>query len=189
MATISGIVTEVRARNTSFGDMYDVHINGRAYGHGKFPPRGVKAGDFVTLEYTEKQNGQYTNYNIVPRTLRVENDKAAQQVPQQAVSTSSGPARIPVVDKRQETISKQSAMNTALTLLGLKLQYGAIKVPAKTQDAFTLIDTLLADTAARVYEVNTGETWNITAADLSKPAEKAKSATDEPPFLEDEMNF
>lgn len=188
MATISGIVTEVRARNTSFGDMYDVHINGRAYGHGKFPPRGVKAGDFVTLEYTEKQNGQYTNYNIVPRTLRVEANQSPQQT-QQVAPASSGPVRVPVVDKRQETISKQSAMNTALTLLGLKLQYGAIKVPAKAQDAFTLIDTLLADTAARVYEVNTGETWNITAADLSKPAEKAKSATDEPPFLEDEINF
>lgn len=185
MATISGVVTEVRARNTRVGDMYDVHVNGRAYGHGKFPPRGVKAGDFVTFDFEEKQNGQYVNYNIVPRSLRVENDKATTQPP---TAAPAAPARVPVVDKRQETISKQSAMNTALTLLGLKLQYGAVKVPAKAPDAFTLIDTLLAETAARVYEVNTGESWNITADDLSKPAVKKTDAPAEE-FVDDPIPY
>ena len=40
---ISGIVTEIKARNTRVGDMYDVVVNGVAYGNGKYPPRGVKA--------------------------------------------------------------------------------------------------------------------------------------------------
>lgn len=193
MATISGIVSEVSARPTQYGDMYDIVVNGVKYGHGKYPPRDVRAGDFVTFDYEEKQNGKYINRNIVAKSLRKESGlpQSAPWAPAPtaapAPAASSYSARVPVVDKRQETISKQSAMNTGLTLLGLHLQYGAVKVPAKAADAFTLINTMLADIVSRVYEANTGEQWELTAEDFAGGAKPVAKAPASEQFVEDEL--
>lgn len=166
MATITGVIESITARPTRVGDMYDVTVNGRKYGNGKFAPRGFKAGDMVTFDYEEKPNGQYMNYNIVPRTMRAAEGQSQQASPapvvRQTVSSTGG------VDRRQEIISKQSAMNTALTLIGLQLQHGALKLPAKTADAYTVLNNLMAATVARVYSLNTGDTWNLTGEDFSK---------------------
>ena len=169
---ISGIVTEIKARNTRVGDMYDVVVNGVAYGNGKYPPRGVKAGDFVTFEAETKQNGQYTNHNIVARTLRVD-DKPSQEAVSSAKAQTS--VNLAAADKRQETISKQANLNTALELVGLYLQHGAIKVPAKAADAYTAINAIVADTASKLYRATTGDDWDL---DLSVDKQEAKAPSD-----------
>lgn len=169
MATkISGIVTEIKARNTRVGDMYDVVVNGIAYGNGKYPPRGVKAGDFVTFEAETKQNGQYTNYNIVPRTLRVDDKPSAEVVSAAKAQTS---VNVAAADKRQEVISKQANLNTALQLVSLYLQHGGAKLPAKAPDCYTAINALVSDTASKLYAATTGENWEL---DLSGSKQEDK---------------
>ena len=185
LAITSGIITQIKTRPTKFGDQYDIYVNSVQYGFGKYPPRNVKEGDFVTFEFEEKQNGQYTNRNINSKTLRVDAGGAyAAQAPT-ATATPTAPVRVSVTDDRQKVISKQSAQNTALTFLQLLLANGAIKVPAKAPDAYTLLNTMFADYAARLYEINTGEKWNLTANDLTGAA-AAKPVNSEQ-FAEDDI--
>lgn len=176
MAQVSGIVTEIKAKATRVGDMYDVIVNGVAYGNGKYPPRGVKAGDFVTFEFEEKQNGQYTNRNIIAKTMRVDDNPAPAAVSAAKATTA---VNVAAADKRQETISKQANLNTALTLVGLQLQHGAIKVPAKPADANTVINTIVFDTAAKLYKLTTGEDWDIELPEDGKKKAVAEADTAE----------
>lgn len=182
---MTGIVEAINARPTRIGDMYDVVVNGQKFGNGKYAPRGVKVGDTVTFEFTTKVNGQYTNRDIVAKTLRVESGASSQQSQPAQVQSSVARAHV-APDKRQEVISKQSAMNTALTLIGLQLAHGAVKLPAKVPDAYTTLNTLLATTAARVYEINTGEVWNITAKDFVEGKSTADNAD---PDFDDDLPF
>lgn len=169
MAQTSGIVTEIKARSTRVGDMYDVIVNGVPYGNGKYAPRGVKAGDFVTFEFEEKQNGQYTNRNIIPKTLRVD-DKPSNE----AVSAAKSETRqvVAAQSKKDIAYSRGASLNTALALVNLKLQHGAVKLPAKAADANDVIDTLVAATAAKLYRITNGDEWDIdlSAEDVKRPA-------------------
>lgn len=177
-AQVSGIVSEIKAKATRVGDMYDVIVNGVAYGHGKYPPRGVNPGDYVTFQAETKQNGNYTNHNIVPRTLRVD-DKPSSE----AVSAAKAATAVTVAagDKRQEVISKQANINSALQLVSIYLQNGAFKLPAKPADAFTAISALVSDTAAKLYSVTTGEKWDLdlTQADKKEVTAASDMMTDE----------
>lgn len=168
MATqATGIVQEVKAKATKFGDMYDVVINGTAYGHGKFPPRGIQAGDFVTFEFETKQNGQWTNHNIVPKSLRKDSSPAPAAVDAAKAETRQV---VQSADKRQETISKQANLNSALQLINAQINVGGVKFPAaaKAPDIFKAVEGLVLDQAARFYKLTTGEDWKIDVA-VDKP--------------------
>lgn len=186
MPSVTGIIEAITARPTSIGDMYDVVVNGTKYGNGKYAPRGVNIGDTVTFDFDVKINGRYENKNIIPRTMRVVDAQPSVQTSAPAQRSSGGVVSTQV-DKRQETISKQSAMNTALTLIGLQLQYGAVKLPAKAPDAYTVLNTLFADTVARVYNLNTGDKWKLTAADFA-PKQVAEDDA-EADFADDDIPF
>lgn len=182
MATqATGIVQEIKTKNTKFGDMFDVVINGTAYGHGKFPPRGIQAGDFVTFEFDVKQNGQYTNRNIVPRSLRKDDAPAPA-----AVSAAQAETRqvVQTADKRQETISKQANLNSALQLINAQIAVGGIKFPAnaKAPDIFKTLEGLVLDQAQRFYNLTTGETWVIDTPVDKKEAQRADD------FQDDDVN-
>lgn len=185
MPSVTGIIEAITARPTSIGDMYDVVVNGTKYGNGKYAPRGVNIGDTVTFDFDVKVNGRYENKNIIPKTMRVVGAQAAQATA--PAQRAAGAVVSTQVDKRQETISKQSAMNTALTLIGLQLQYGAVKLPAKAPDAYTVLNTLFADTVARVYNLNTGDKWKLTAADFAPKQVAEDDAEDD--FGDDDIPF
>lgn len=182
MATTSGIVNEIKAKNTRFGDMYDVVVNGTAYGHGKYAPRGVKAGDFVTFDFETKVNGQYTNHNIVPKTLRVENQPAPAAVQAARAETKQV---IHAADNRQTVISKQAALNTSIELTRLQLDKGGIKFPAnaKAPDVYAGIEAAVLETATRLYKINTGDDWVIDTDEAKTEA----ASIDE--FPEDTANY
>lgn len=184
MATkASGIVSEIKSKNTKFGDMYDVVINGTAYGHGKFPPRGIQQGDFVTFEYETKVNGQWTNHNITKGTLHKDDAPAPAAVEAAKAETRTVLA---TVDKRQETISKQANLNSAIALVTQQIAVGGIKFPAnaKAPDVYKAFEGLVLEQAARLYNLTTGETWDIdTAKEVKK---EAKKASDD--FLEDDLS-
>lgn len=178
MTQVSGQVTEIKERTTKFGPMYDLVVNGKPYGHGKFAPRGIKQGDFVTFDVEVKQNGQWTNYNIVNKSLRVD-EAPSPEVRKQAVAETA--ANLSAADKKQEIISRQSATNSALTLIGLQLQYGGIKFPAsaKAADVYALIDAAVLDQAQRLFKLNTGDEWLISQEDIT-PVTKPKAGGSAP---------
>lgn len=183
MATkASGIVSEIKSKPTKFGDMYDLIINGTAYGHGKYPPRGIVAGDFVTFEFDTKINGQYTNRNIVSKSLRKDDSPAPAAVDAAKAETRTVLA---TADKRQETISKQANLNSAIALVTQIIAVGGLKFPAnaKPPAIYEAVEGLVLDQAAKLYRLTTGETWDIETMTNKK---EAKKAADD--FIEDNLD-
>lgn len=183
MATkTSGIVSEITARKTRIGDMYDVVVNGTSYGHGKYPPRGIQAGDFVSFEYDTKTNGQYTNHNIISKTLRKDDSPAPAAVEAAKAETRTVLA---ATDKRQETISKQANLNSAIAMITQQIALGGIKFPAsaKAPDIFKALEGLVLEQASRFYKLTTGEVWDIETSPVKQEVKKADDG-----FQEDNLD-
>ena len=189
---VTGIVDNIATRNTRVGEMFDLIVNGKKYGVGKYAPRGIMQGDFVSFEVDVKQNGQYTNYDVRRGTLRKEEGAPKTAAPS-TTATVSTPTRQTFVpqDDRQVIISKQAALNTALAFCNLAAGQGAVPMPksVKEVDKLGLIQKWVLDTAAQFYGLSTGGTWDIpslTPATPQKPAAAAKKAKaaeeDTPPF-------
>lgn len=178
MAQVSGQVNQIKTKQTQFGEMYDVIINGQSYGIGKFAPRGIGPGDFVTLEFEQKGNYR----NVVKGSLRKDDNpqpqSAASSTPSPAATPYAGKAPYVPFDERQEMISKQAAMNTALTFCKLASDNGAVPMPkgVKEADKLGLLHQWVLDTAATLYNLATGRTWAMPeseASTIEKPAVKA----------------
>lgn len=176
----SGIVTEIRGRETKVGLMYDVVVNGISYGAGKYAPRGIAAGDYITFEYTE--NGQYKNINT--RSIRKDDAPAPA-----AVSAAKAETRtvVAATDKRQETISKQANLNTATEIIKLQLEHGGLKFPAnaKAPAVFEAIEGAVLELASRLYNLTTGETWDTAPVRKQAASSAAPSGDGDWPADED----
>lgn len=195
---VSGQVSAVTARETSAGTFYDVVVNGKKYGHGKFAPRGIQQGDFVTFEVDVKQNGQYTNYNIRAKTLRKdEGGASAAPVPQASGQAGTAKGQFNTFDSRQETISKQAALNTALSFANFAASQGAVPMPksAKEADKLGLLQAWVLEQAGMFYNLSTGNTWDMPeVADpkpIPKPPAKAKpkAEEDDTPFPDTDQGY
>lgn len=172
MTQASGIISAVNCKNTQFGDLYELQVNGKNYKYGKFAPRDVAQGDFITFEFETKQNGQYTNYSIVRGSIRKDSAPAPAAV---AAAVAETRTTVAAGDKKQETISKQANLNTAIQFVNTIISSGGLKFPAtaKATDIYTLVDTLLLDTAARLYKLTTGDVWDTGAGAASPQLKKA----------------
>lgn len=167
---VSGQVQAVIARDTRAGTFYDVQVNGKKYGHGKYPPRGVSEGDFVSFDVDVKQNGQYTNYDIRRGSLKIDDEGAAEESAKPEAGAprktwadraqASAPSKGGYVafDERQEIISKQAALNTALQLCNLAVTTGSFTMPAsaKAGDKLGMLTQWVYDTAGQIYKQTTG---------------------------------
>lgn len=174
MTQITGEVQSIEARAVpGYGTFYDIVVDGVKYGNGKFAPRDVAQGDMVTFEYDTVQKGRYTNHNIRARTLRKVDGGAARSAPPQssggqqtsaATSAYAAPQRSKYepFDERQEIISKQSAINSALSLANLAVASGAVLVPKSADDSkkLTLLHNWVLTEAAGLYNLTTGRTWD-----------------------------
>jgi hypothetical protein len=193
MTQVSGQVNQIKGRQTQFGEMFDVIVNGQAYGLGKFPPRGINPGDFVSLEFEQKGNFR----NVVKGSLR-KDDSAATSAPPTTASKETPAAyagRAPYVafDERQEMISKQSALNTALTFCKLASDNQAVPMPkgVKEADKLGLLYQWVLDTAGTLYKLSTGRDWAMPESDpasIDKPAAapraKAKAPVEDTGYAE-----
>lgn len=189
---VSGQVSAINARTTKFGDMYDVVVNGKKYGAGKYAPRGIQQGDFVTFEVDVKQNGQYTNYNIRTGTMRKDDGNTAGSSPAPSAPVRSTGSQAGGFDNRQETISKQAALNTALTFVNLAASQGAIPhlAKAKESDKLGLVQAVVLEYAATFYNLSTGNTWDLPTVEtvaVANPKAKPK-AKPEPEAVADDDN-
>lgn len=151
MSEVQGYIDFLDERQTSFGTMYDIKVNGTKYGAGKFKPKGVAKGDYV--KFTAEQRGQYWNVKGAIQKL----DKPAGVAAPARSSGSVGG------DDRQVVISKQAALNTSLAFVEVLTAHGAVPMPAKiAQDKKAdLLERIVFDYAAKFYKFSTGNDLEI----------------------------
>ena len=161
-------LVEVQTKQTSIGPMYDlVFDNGEKVGAGKFKPKGAEAGKYYSYEV--KMNGNFKN--LAPGSLRqVVAPPATSPQAQAPARAASGGG----FDARQDTISKQAAFNTALTLVKILQDADALPVAASAKKAnkADAIEAIVMEYAAKFYKRATGNTMELDeeaqdAADLA----------------------
>lgn len=158
MSEVQGFIQFLDSRETRFGKMYDIKVNGTKYGLGKFPPKGVSQGDYVS--FTAEQKGQY--WNVKTGTLSKLEKPAAVEAPKVVGGSSYNS-----FDNRQTVISKQAALNTSLTFVKLLQDAGALPIPAKVakDKQADLIEQIVMEYAGKFYNFSTGETLEVPSGD------------------------
>lgn len=150
-------ITSLNGRETSFGTMYDiVFSNGDKVGAGKFPPKGVAVGDYV--QYDTVMKGQYKN--LAPGSLSKISKPEGVAAPSAPARSSGGFGG----DDRQEIISKQAALNSAIAFLSLANAAEALPVGAKNLAPAKRLDALISITnemTSKFYHQSTGKTLVI----------------------------
>jgi hypothetical protein len=167
-----GYISAIKEKDTKAGKMYDFVIDGRNIGAGKFPPKGFAAGDYVNYEM--KENGNFLN--LVSGSMSKAPVPAGVEAPKAAPAVSSGGGGSGGWDERQAVISRQAALNSALTFVNLLASQDALPMPAKvTKDKKSdLLQSILYEYAAQFHKLSTGvdmEFPEASAKDLS-PSEE-----------------
>jgi hypothetical protein len=151
---ISGVVQEVQTYNTKIGPMFNVVVGGEKYGNGKYAPK-CSAGDVVEFEVA--YNGNYKN--VAPRTLTVVGKASAAAVAAEAASAPARSASTGSYDARQDVISRQAALNSALTFVGLLASQDALPVTktAKIGSKIEAIEALVRKYTGDFHLQSTGK--------------------------------
>lgn len=151
---IQGFLDRVNEKNTQFGKMYDLVVAGKSYGVGKYAPKGVAAGDYVQFEATQKPGSQY--WNVQSGSLSKLDKPAGVSPPAPATSSGGGGS----YDDRQTVISKQAALNSALTFVQLLVAADALPIAKKDMTTAKAADALLSVTdhyTDLFYKQSTGQ--------------------------------
>lgn len=172
---VQGVVQNIQARQTSVGTMYDIIVDGQSYGNGKYAPRDIQAGDTVT--FTAEIKGNYRN--VGRGTLRKLSGQAAQQQSYSQVVAAPAAKQTAVVDDRQAVISKQAALNTALTMVEILLSKDAVALPKAAADKAPAIEALLANYVDKFHTFSTGKGAKLSVDSVGED--------DTPPFVDDEL--
>lgn len=166
MSTIKGKVQDIVKQSTAYGDMFNFKINGTTYGAGKFPPKGVEVGDYISFD--AEQKGRYWNMNT-------KSVKKIDPVPDEAPSipkagyAGGGAAGY---DARQDAISKQASRNTAIEFMNFLAGQDALPVAktAKGEAKFDAFSAILDKLTEDFYNYATGKTKKE-----SKPSDAEQS--------------
>lgn len=186
--TITGVVEGISEKAGQFGPMISYKVNGEWFllKGAKFKQRDISEGTFVDVTFDVNARGYK---DITKGGLRVAQDTPSKEAP----ATPGKAAAVPYADPRQDIISKQAALNTALAFTTLAAAQGAVPIPAsaKAADKLTLIKNWVLTEAAGFYNLSTGKTWEMElgvvekAKKAAKPEAKAEpeddSGTDEYP--------
>ena len=154
---------DINEKQTSFGTMYDlVFSNGDRVGAGKFKPKGAEVGGYY--EYGVTMRGQYKN--LTPGSLRKLPTPAGVK-PQAAATPARSGGGYQSNDKRQEVISKQAALNSALNFVSLLVAADALPVPktAKSDKKADLVHDVVMHYTAKYYNLATGEVYEMPEDD------------------------
>lgn len=160
MSTIRGYLNKIDERVTKFGSYYALVIDGKKYDTGsKFPPKGVQVGDYIAVELTTNDRGYET---IVQGSLS-KADAPAGVTPAAAAQAAA------VGDTRQETISKQAALNSALSMAQLLVTGGAVPVGAKATPAQLAdkLEAIVLSYTAKFYRMSTGQEYELPEGDVA----------------------
>lgn len=172
MSEVTGFVQAINQKQTSFGTMYDVVINGTKYGIGKFAPKGINQGDYV--KFTSVQKGNY--FNVAPGSLSKQAAPAGVS-PAKPAMVSSGGGSIGG-DTRQEVISRQAAANTAIEFVKVLQQEGALPIPksVKSDKKADLMEAMLIEYIAKFYKLATRQEFEIPEDLLASTIAAAEEA-------------
>lgn len=110
---IMGQLQRIDTKETSFGTMYNIQVDGKWYGHGKAKP---KASEGDTVSFEAEQKGQYLNVSRAGLEVLAAGQAAQQQ-----------PSAPPRVDTRQHHIEFQSSRAVAAQLVDIAVRAGAEK--------------------------------------------------------------
>lgn len=162
MATVRGYLNDIDARSTKFGTYYALVVDGKKHDTGsKFPPKGVAVGDYITFETKQNDRGYET---MVQGSLSKASAPAGvtPAVAAAAVAQASGP-------DRQEIISKQAALNSALAMANLLVAGGGVPVgktatPAKVAE---LLEAIVMSYTAKFYRYATGQEYELPEDDAA----------------------
>lgn len=160
---LQGYIQAVKEKQTKFGVMYDMVIDGTTYGVGKFAPKGFAAGDYVSFDATQK--GQY--WNLVPGSIAKVAAPAGVSAP-----PKMEPSRI--TRDKQDVISRQSALNSALQHVSNLIAAGAIPAgtTVKGPKMADKIDAITAYYTEIFYEQSTGDRLEL-GLDVAPDAQEA----------------
>lgn len=134
----------------------------------------ARQGDYVTFEAEENAKGQFV---VDVKTVKA---KAAEVV--MAKSSGLGKFQANSYDKRQETIEYQAARNSAIAAVGVILEAGAFKLPAKEADKYGIVLGLISELTDKFFK----ETKTLGAKPSLPEAEEPEQ--DETDGDEDSMN-
>lgn len=163
MATITGYLNQIKERPTKFGTYYILNVDGKDYDTGsKFPIKGASVGDYVSFELRKKDNG----YEVMVQGSLAKAQPPAGVTPAKAaaaVAAASGP-------DRQEVISKQAALNSALTMAQLLVAAGGVPQGAKATPAAIAekLEAIVLSYRARFYKDATGSEWPMDEEDVAQ---------------------
>lgn len=147
-----GYITDIKESDGRFGKSYQLYVDNKSLGFMKFPPKGIGVGDFV--EYETEKKGQYEN--LKPGTLSKIDPPAGMKAPIR-------PAPSTITMDKQDVISRQAALNSALSFVQILQAAGAIP-EGKTLSAdkkADKIEAILNSYVKRFYELNTGSEYTI----------------------------
>lgn len=187
MTDITGIVQEIRTKPTSSGKpAYDLVVGGQAYGAGLYAPK-CKVGDYVKFELDESRGYK----NVARNSLKVSSGKppaeavAAAEATAPKVSTTGG-----TVDMKQEVISRQSALNSAIAFMQLASSNDALGLPKTDTKGKKLeaLETLLHKFVAEFYEENTGVAYKSIAPNAKVDEEEAGEGEEDVAAADDQWN-
>ncbi len=179
MAEITGVVQDVVVRDVAGGKKsYDIVVAGQKYGAGLYAPK-CKVGDYVKFELDDSRGYK----NVGRNTLKVSTNKAPPEALAEAAATTIKSTTGNSFDVRQDTISRQSAMNSAIAFMTILASTDSLGLPAanaKGKKAETL-ETVLAKYTQEFYERNTGSKWkDIAPASTETEVAPAEVIEDSP---------
>lgn len=157
-----GFVTKIDNRQTKFGTYYDVYVDNKNMGGGKFPPKGVAEGDFVEYEMEKNARGYE---QIKAGTLRKVEAPAGVKAP-------AAPAPSTISMDKQDVISRQAALNSALSFVNVLVAAGGIPegktlTPAKKAEK---LEAILLSYTAKFFHMSTGAEYELPEDELASAA-------------------
>lgn len=155
MTTIRGKVNAVVSNETSFGTMYNLEVNGKSFGAGKFPPKNISEGDYI--EFEADLTGRYAKMNT--RTVKVVPEPAEGAAPTPTPAAGGGKvveagSYVSNDQKRQDNITRQASRNTASAWVQFLHSAGGISIPAtkKAPAVYALLNGMLEEFTDKFVE-------------------------------------
>lgn len=177
MAEITGVVQDIVTRDVSGGKKsYDIVVGGQKYGAGLYAPK-CKVNDYVKFELDDSRGYK----NVARNTLKVSSHKppaeAVAEAKATAVQASKGG-----FDARQDTISRQAAMNTAIAFMTILSTNDALGLPAantkgKRQE---VLEAMLRKYTQEFYEENTGVAFKSIAPNAKQEGDESAEEEEAP---------
>jgi len=142
---VTGTIKKIKATPRNKGMAYNFVMDDNVwYGHGFVPPK-FQEGDTITFSYEVKG----TFKNVIPNTVRI---TQAAPAPSPEVSDVPTPTKSAGgYSNTQVAIQYQASRNSAISVIEMALQAGALPMPTKKADQYDAILALVDDLTVQFH--------------------------------------